>query len=495
MADTAGLIRLGYIGGDGVVVPSYGEWITVVNPATGETIAQVHEISAPDLDTVIEQAHDAFVSIWRSTSPDERGRLIGRWADRIETHRDELADLEVADVGHLRSEVLGDIDSSVRTLRYFAGIADKIEGTTYAQVPGRLAYGLDEPFGVVAGISPYNGNPNFVTMKSAPALVAGNCIVHKAPEISPLLSYRMVELAIESGIPPGVISMVSGRGAVVGPLLGEHPRIGMIAFTGSPGAGRAVLGASARNIVPVVLELGGKSPSILLPDANLEAAIPSVLHSNFVKSGQSCVAGSRILVHESLYEQVCAELASRAKAIRVGLPTLPSSQMGTLISREHRARVDKLVRDGVAAGATCLAGGAPADDGDLAGGAFYQPTVLADVADDNPVATTEAFGPVASVLAYRDLDDALSRANNTDLGLSAQIWGNDAAAIQYLAGNLTAGTVWINTYRAFHPSVPFGGMKQSGIGLENGFASISMYTQRKSIVWNLSTDHALPYDY
>jgi acyl-CoA reductase-like NAD-dependent aldehyde dehydrogenase len=493
MADDAVHARLGHISADGVVVPSGGEMLAVENPATGETIAEAHEITADELDTVVTTAHAVFVSTWRHTPPETRGRMLSAWADAITAQRAELGELEVSDVGHLRREALGDLDNCVRGLRYYAGMADKLEGETYAQLPGRLAYGLDEPFGVVAGISPYNGNANFVVLKAAPALIAGNCIVLKAPEVAPLLTYRLVELALEAGIPPGVINVVTGRGNVVGPLLCEHPGIGMIAFTGGPGTGRAVIAQSARNIVPVFLELGGKSPVILLPDADLRTAIPSVLHSNFVKSGQSCVAGSRIFVHASMYEQVAEELATRAKAIRVGLPTLESSQMGTLISRRHRDHVDGLVRRAVAGAATCLAGGAPAVDGDLAAGAFYQPTVLSDVTDDNPAATTEAFGPMASVLSYGDVDEVLARANGTDFGLSAQVWGNDAATMQYLIQNLVAGTVWVNTYRAFHPSVPFGGMKQSGFGKENGFASVAMYTRRKAVVWDLTTDRDLPY--
>lgn len=494
MADAAGPTRLGYIGGGGPVVPDEGDYLPVVDPATGEIHAEVLEIGPDALDAVVEQAHRAYVSTWRHTSPDERGRLLAAWADTIAAHREELADLEVADVGHLRREVLGDIDSSVRILRYYAGIADKLEGATYAQLPDRLAYGLDEPFGVVAGISPYNSNTNFVALKTAPALVGGNCIVHKAPEIAPLSSYRLVELALEAGVPPGVVSMVSGRGQVVGPLLAEHPRIGMVAFTGSTAAGRAVIGSSARNIVPVLLELGGKSPSILLPDADLAVALPSVLHSNLVKSGQSCVAGSRILVHESRYDEVCAELGERAAKVRVGLPTRPSSQMGSLITREHRDRVHALVGSAVSAGATVRAGGGPAEAEELAAGAFYQPTVLADVTDDNPAARHEFFGPVASVLAYSDVDHALARANATPFGLSAQIWGKDAAAIQYLSRNLEAGTVWINTYRSFHPTVPMGGWGESGIGKENGFASVAMYTRRKSVVWDLSSERTLPFE-
>jgi acyl-CoA reductase-like NAD-dependent aldehyde dehydrogenase len=492
-AVTLTLPRLGYIAADGVVMPEAGQWLPVENPAHGELIAEAYEVTAGDLDDIITQAQAVLVSTWRNVLPDERGRLLRVWADLVLAHRDEIADIEVADVGHLRSEALGDIDSAIRLLRYYSGLADKIEGPSYAQIPGRLAYGVKEPYGVVAGISPYNGNPNFTVMKAAPALIAGNCIVLKAPEVAPMSTYRIVELALEAGIPPGVVNVVTGRGHIVGPILTEHPGIGMVAFTGGAGAGRSVIGASATNIVPVILELGGKSPAIVLPDAHLPTVIPSLLHSNFVKSGQSCVAGSRILVHESIYEQVCDELAAGAKAVRVGLPTSPSSQMGTLISRAHRDRVDTLVKRAVQAGANCLAGGAPADEGDLARGAFYQPTVLSGVADDNPAATTEAFGPMASVLSYRDVDEALTRANATEFGLSAQVWGNDAAAIQYLAQNLVSGTVWINTYRAFHPTVPFGGARQSGYGLENGMDAVDMYTRRKAVVWDLTTDRKLPY--
>lgn len=494
MADDA-RTQLGYISADGVVTPTGGTLLPVENPATGETIAEVHEVTADELDRIVAQAHAVQSATWRHTPPDVRGRTLGAWADLIVAHRAELAEVEVSDVGHLRREALGDLDSCVRSLRYYAGIADKLEGPSYAQIPGRLAYGLDEPFGVVAGISPYNGNASFVVLKAAPAIVAGNAIVLKAPEVAPLLNYRLVALALEAGIPPGVINLVTGRGEVVGPLLSEHPGIGMVAFTGGPGSGRAVMRQAATNIVPTFLELGGKSPVVLLPDADLNAAIPSALHSNFVKSGQSCVAGSRILVHTSKYEQVCDELARRAKAIRVGLPTLESSQMGTLITRKHRAHVHELVQRAVAEGASLLAGGAEAEDGDLAAGAFYQPTVLADVGDDNPAAACEAFGPMATVLSYRDVDEALARANATQFGLSAQVWGNDAAAIQYLAHNIHAGTVWINTYRAFHPSVPFGGFKESGYGKENGFASVAMYTRRKAVVWDLTptAGRALPY--
>jgi acyl-CoA reductase-like NAD-dependent aldehyde dehydrogenase len=485
--------RIGLISAEGVTVPAGGYQIEILNPATGTVIGTLHEPGAAEVDAVVAGAKSVFEKVWRGTAPEVRARMLTAWADAIVQHREELADIEVADVGHLRREALADIDNSARVLRYYAGLADKLEGRTFAQLPDRLSYGLDEPFGVVAGVSPYNGNANFVALKAGPALVAGNCIVIKAPEVAPLLNYRMVELALEAGLPPGVVNVVTGRGDKVGPLLTEHPDIGMIAFTGGPGSGRAIIHQSATNIVPTFLELGGKSPAILLPDADLDIAIPSLLHSNFAKSGQSCVTGSRIFVPDSMYAEVSDRLGQKAKTVRVGLPTKESSQMGTLITRQHRARVDALVKSAIDAGAVALAGGNPAEEGELANGAFYQPTVLAEVTDNNPAARNEAFGPMASVLSYSDIDEVITRANSSEFGLSAQVWGNDARTIQHLTKRLEAGTVWINTYRSFHPTVPFGGMKQSGFGKENGFDSIAMYTRRKAIVWDLSTERELPY--
>jgi acyl-CoA reductase-like NAD-dependent aldehyde dehydrogenase len=486
--------RVGLISAAGVVVPSGGYEMEILNPATGRLIGYLHEAGPADIDAVVAGAKAAYEKVWRRTAPEVRARMLTAWADAISAHREELADIEVADVGHLRREAMADIDNSARVLRYYAGIADKIEGRTFAQLSDRLSYGLDEPFGVVAGVSPYNGNANFVALKAGPALVAGNCIVIKAPEVAPLLNYRMVELALEAGLPAGVINVVTGRGDKVGPLLTEHPDIGMIAFTGGPGSGRAIIHQSATNIVPTFLELGGKSPAILLPDADLDIAIPSLLHSNFAKSGQSCVTGSRIFVPASMYAEVTERLGQKAKTVRVGLPTRESSQMGTLINRQHRTRVDALVKSAINAGAVAVAGGYPAEEGELVNGAFYQPTVLADVIDDNPAARNEAFGPMASALSYTDTDEVIARANASEFGLSAQIWGNDARTIQHLAKELIAGTVWINTYRSFHPTVPFGGMKQSGFGKENGFDSVAMYTRRKAVVWDLTTTRDLPYD-
>ncbi|WP_270889652.1 aldehyde dehydrogenase family protein [Pedococcus sp. 5OH_020] len=485
--------RVGYISARGHVVPTGGRYLPLENPATGQPLGEVFEMDTATLDEVVAGARAAYEQTWRQTAPDVRGAMLSRWADLIAQRREELADLEISDVGHLRREALGDIDTSVGLIRYYAGMADKIQGHTYSSFPNRIAYGVPEPYGVVGAITPFNANAVMVGLKAAPAMVAGNCIVIKSPESAPLLVFSLIELALEAGIPPGVLNVFTGRGHVVGPMLMENNGIGMLSFTGSVEAGRAVIRQSAANIMPVVVELGGKSPIILLPDANLDFAVPSAVHSNFVKSGQSCVAGSRILVHSSIYDEVCARVSELAGRIRVGLPTDARSQMSTLITKRQRENVDALVTSAVAAGATRLAGGAPATWEPLTDGAFYQPTVLVDVDDDNPAATTEAFGPMASVLRFDAVDEALSRANASEFGLSAQVWGNDAAAIQYLTQNLEAGAVWVNTYRAAHPTLPLAGMKTSGYGVEYGFEAVLEYTRPKAVMWDLSTERTLPY--
>jgi acyl-CoA reductase-like NAD-dependent aldehyde dehydrogenase len=485
--------RVGYISARGSVLPAQGEYLSLENPATGEPLGEALEIDELTLAEIVSDAGSTYQKVWRQVPPDVRGAMMLRWADLIEQRREQLADLEVSDVGHLRREALGDLDTSVRVIRYYAGMADKIQGNTYSQFPNRIAYGFPEPYGVVGAITPFNANAVMVALKAAPAMVAGNCMVLKAPETSPLLIFRLIELALEAGIPPGVLNVFTGRGQVVGPMLMDNREIGMLSFTGSVEAGRAVIRQSAKNIMPIVLELGGKSPVIMLQDANLDFAVPSAVHSNFVKSGQSCVAGSRILVHSSIYDEVCARVAEFASGIRVGLPTDAESQMSTLISKGQRDHVDALVASAVDAGATRLAGGAPADWDPLGGGAFYQPTVLADVEDDNPAAMREAFGPMASLLKFDTVDEALARANASDFGLSSQVWGNDAMAIQHLTQNLQAGAVWVNTYRAAHPTLPLGGMKHSGYGVEYGFEAVLAYTRPKSVMWDLTTERPLPY--
>jgi acyl-CoA reductase-like NAD-dependent aldehyde dehydrogenase len=485
--------RVGVLSADGHTLPA-GTYFPVENPATGEVWAEALESESRHIDDVVSAAAETYRTTWRSMPPDKRGALVARWAELIRAHGEEIADLEICDAGHLSREAQGDVDKAYSWLMYYAGMADKIEGRYLQQVPDRVAYQVREPYGVVAGINPFNANPIMLAWKAGPALVAGNCFVLKAPELTPMSSYRMAELALDAGIPPGVLSVVTGHGYLTGPMLTQHPGIGALVFTGGPDAGREVIRHSASNVIPVALELGGKAAVILLDDADLDAAIPSILHSNFIKSGQSCTVGSRLFVPASLYDKVAAALSDKAGQVRVGLPRDPAAQMSTLVSRAQRDRVDNIVRGAVREGAQRLAGGHPAESGDLAHGSFYQPTVLGDVSDDNVVARTETFGPVLSLMQpYRDLDEVLERANSLPFGLTAQVWGNDARGIHYLARNLQAGTVWINTYRLLHPTLPYGGMTGSGYGRENGFDALDLYTRTKTVIWNLAASAELPY--
>jgi acyl-CoA reductase-like NAD-dependent aldehyde dehydrogenase len=487
------LARFGVVGVAGATTPATGDYFPVGNPTTGQTWAQALEAGPDVVDDVVRSAEQTYLKTWRHTGPEARGQLLRSLADTMLAHKDELTDLEVTDVGHLRREAQTDVERGAEWLNYFAGLSDKIEGRTLAGKPGRLAYEVREPYGVVGGVNPFNGNPLMLAMKLGPALAAGNCLVLKAPELAPASSFRIAELALQAGLPPGVFSVITGRGEVTGKLLNEHPAVGMLAFTGSVRSARAVIEQSARTIMPLTLELGGKSAVIVLDDADLNVAIPSILHSNFVKSGQSCVAGSRVFVSADSYEKVCARFAQTAGRVRVGDPRDPDSDMGPLITRRQRDWVEGLVAKSVAAGARCLAGGRAATDGLLGAGSFFQPTVLADVTDDNIVAREEVFGPVMSILKYTDVDEVLRRANATTTGLSAQVWGNDASTIQHLTQNLECGMVWVNTYRAIDPSIPFGGMKESGYGRENSFNAVELYTRPKAIVWELDPRRSLPY--
>jgi acyl-CoA reductase-like NAD-dependent aldehyde dehydrogenase len=485
--------RVGILSAEGHTLPA-GTYFPVENPATGEIWAEALECQPEHIDQVVDAASEAYRGTWRLMAPDQRGALVARWAELIRAHGDEIADMEIRDAGHLSREALSDVDKACSWLTYYAGMADKIEGRSLQQLPDQVAYQVREPYGVVVGINPFNANPIMLAWKAGPALVAGNCFILKAPELTPMSSYRMAELALEAGMPPGVLNVVTGHGHITGPLLSQHPGIGALVFTGGPEAGREVIRQSAANVIPVALELGGKAAVIMLEDTDIDVAVPSILHSNFIKSGQSCTVGSRVFVPASRYDEFAHALAAKAQRVRVGMPTDPASQMSTMVSRRQRDRVDSIVQEAVEQGAQRLAGGSPAAEGGLAGGSFYQPTVLGDVDDKNVVARTETFGPVLSLMQpYHDLDEVLERANSLPFGLTAQVWGSDSRRIHYLARNLEAGTVWINTYRLLHPTLPYGGMNGSGYGRENGFDALDLYTRTKTVIWNLAAPGDLPY--
>ncbi|MFC0453363.1 aldehyde dehydrogenase family protein [Rhodococcus jostii] len=485
-------LRSGLVGPRGAEVP-LGHYLPVHNPTDGRILGEVLEADASQLDDVVDGAQAAYSGVWRDMPPEQRGALLRAWADSVSAHAQELVELETADVGHPTRDATADAQRAAQWLTYFGGMADKLESHVYANYPDRLAYEVREPYGVVAGIIPFNANLVLASIKASAALAAGNCFVLKAPEVSPFSSYRFAELAREAGLPPGVMNVVSGRGAATGKLLSEHVGIGMVSFTGSTAGGRAVAAQAGGAIKPVTMELGGKNAVIVLADADLDVAVPSILHSNFVKSGQSCVAGSRVFVHESLHERFC-EMAKRvADTVVMGDPRDPRTHMGPLVTRTQRDRVASLVADAVDQGATIISGGYASEEADLGSGNYFAPTVLADVTDDNIAAREEFFAPVASVLSFRDIDEVLYRSNNTGMGLAAQVWGNDAGAIQFLVRRLEAGTVWVNSYRSLHPTISIGGVKDSGFGRENRFAGVDAFLRPKSVVWDLTTNRSLPY--
>ncbi|MFA3877807.1 aldehyde dehydrogenase [Streptomyces sp. MMCC 100] len=470
-----------------------GEWLPLENPATGVTYAEVREADEELIDAVVTGAAAAFRDGWRDVEPLERARLMVRWADVLMEHQDELARIETTDVGHLYRESAADVASAARWLRYFAGLADKTEGQSVPARPDRVAHITREPYGVVAGINSFNGNMLMFGMKAAPALATGNCFVLKAPELGPLSSFRMAELAVEAGIPPGVVSVVSGRGHVTGPALVGHPEVGTVVFTGGLRGARSVIDAAAHGAKPLTMELGGKNAVILLDDVDLGRVVPHLLHSNFVKCGQSCAAGSRVFVPRRRADELAGLMAAATRRIRPGDPFSPSSDMGAVVSAQQVARMEDLVGRAVEGGATLLAGGRRArTEGPHAGGHFFEPTLLVDLEDTNVAAREEIFGPVVGVLAYDDLDEVLARANGLDVGLTAQIWGEDLTAIHRLARGLEAGTVWVNTYRTIHPSAPYGGYKHSGYGRENGAEVLRTYTRGRTTVWHHGTP-ARPY--
>ncbi|MGW4346693.1 aldehyde dehydrogenase family protein [Streptomyces sp. NPDC004690] len=481
---TEPLIRVESVGATGDRA-GRGEWLPLENPATGATYAEVREADEDLVDAVVTGAAEAYRTRWRGLEPPERARLMLRWADVLMEHQDELARIESTDVGHLYRESAADVASAARWLRYFAGLADKIEGQSILAHPDRTALVTREPYGVVAGVNSFNGNMLMFGMKAAPALATGNCFVLKAPELGPLSSFRMAQLAVEAGLPPGVVSVVSGRGHITGEALVRHPDVGMVIFTGGLRGARAVIGAAADGAKPLCMELGGKNAVILLDDVDLDRVLPHLLHSNFVKCGQSCAAGSRVFVPRRRAAELAGRMAAAARRLTPGDPFDPASDLGAVVSGGQIDRMEDLVRRAVEGGATVLAGGRRArTTGAHARGHFFEPTLLADLDDANIAAREEIFGPVVGVLAYDDPEEALARANALEFGLTAQVWGDDLSAIHRLSRGLEAGTVWINTYRTVHPSAPYGGFKHSGYGRENGAEVLKTYTRARTTVWH-----------
>ena len=464
-----------------------GETFEVIDPARAQVFAHAAAGAAPDVDAAVQAARRAFEAPpWSAMTPAQRARLLLRLADLIEANADEIALLETLDNGMpFRMAKFGGVFGAAESLRYHAGWATKLHGATVnLSMPGEWhAYTLREPVGVVGQIVPWNFPFVMGVAKIAPALAVGCTVVLKPAEQTPLTTLRLGELIAEAGFPAGVVNIVTGLGETAGRALVAHPDVDKIAFTGSTSVGKEILRACAGNLKRVTLELGGKSPVIVFPDAALESATDVATRGIFMNSGQVCAAGSRLFVHEKVFDQVVEGVVQRAQKLTLGAGTEPTTELGPLVSAEQRRRVLRFVESGRADGARVLAGGAAA----ARDGYFVQPTVLADTTRDMKVVREEIFGPVLCAMKFSDTDlDAIARlANDTDYGLAASIWTRDISTAHKLARKIRAGSVRINTAGTVDPAMPLGGYKQSGWGRENGREGTEIYTEVKSVTVGL----------
>ena len=466
-----------------------GADLAVYDPSSGEEIARVPDASEADVNLAVTAARKAFDSgPWPKLKPGERERMILKLADLLESNADEFAEIESMNSGRtVMNARLFDVNLSVDYLRYMAGWATKIHGKTvdltvpYAPQMDFFAYTKREPIGVVAGITPWNVPLGQAIWKIAPALATGCTIVLKPAEQTPLTALRFAQLVSEAGLPDGVVNVVTGYGHKAGAALVDHPGVDKISFTGSTEVGKLIAVKAAAQFKKYTLELGGKSPVIVMEDANLDIAIPGAAWAIFGNHGQNCCAGSRLYVHRSIYDRVMQGVAEIAAAIRLGPGLDPATEMGPLVSREQQQRVLAYVQSGVDQGASVLVGGKALDHP----GFYVQPTVLANISHDMKVVQEEIFGPVLVAAAFDDVEEVLVRANDTRYGLGASIWTENISRMHRLIPRLKAGTVWVNTHNVLDLAMPFGGLKDSGMGSELSEEAIYQHTQIKSVIVNI----------
>jgi acyl-CoA reductase-like NAD-dependent aldehyde dehydrogenase len=459
-----------------------GRTFDTINPTTGLVLARVAEGDAADVDAAVGAARRAFEDgPWSRTNASQRAAFLRRFAGLVEEHVDELAELETLDNGLTVATSRGLIETGIEVLYYFAGAAQHVLGDTAATGPDAFHYTLRQPLGVCGAITPWNGPILMATMKIGPALAAGNTVILKPAEQTPLTALRLGELALEAGVPDGVINVITGYGETAGAAIANHPGIDKVAFTGSTEVGKRILIASAGNLKRVTLELGGKSPNVVFADADLAAAVPSSLMAFTVSQGQVCVAGTRLFVQQEFKDEFVDQLVTYANQAVMGDPLDPATTLGPLASQEQFDRVRGYLELGRSEGAVALTGG----EVDSRPGFFVPPTIFDGVDPSMRIAREEIFGPVVSVFGFEDADDAILQGNDTAYGLAAAVWTNDLSKAHRVARSLQAGTVWVNSYMGFNPSLPFGGFKQSGVGRELGESWYEHYTEQKSVLISL----------
>ncbi|WP_029001468.1 aldehyde dehydrogenase family protein [Azohydromonas australica] len=462
-----------------------GQTLPTLNPHDNSVIAQVAMAGRDDVDRAVAAAQRAFPA-WSRRAAADRGRILLRLAELIEMHADELATLESLDTGHpLRDSRHLDVPRTAACFRYFGGMADKFQGETIPVEAGFLNYTLREPLGVVGQVVPWNFPLMFTAWKMAPALAAGNCVVLKPAEITPLSALRIAELMAEAGMPDGVVNVLPGLGGVAGQYIAEHPAIAKVAFTGSTAIGRRIVQASAGNLKKVQLELGGKGANIVFEDADLDAAVNGSAWAIFHNQGQACIAGSRLMLHERIADAFLDRFIPLARSVRLGNPLDASTEMGPLTSAQHRDRVLGYVEEARAQGGEVLSGGRPPVDAALSAGCYIEPTIVHARSERDRIAQEEVFGPFVTVLTFRDDDQALAMANATEYGLGSGLWTARLQRAHRFARELHAGMVWINSYKRVNPGSPFGGTGASGYGREMGFEAMREYTQVKSVWVNV----------
>jgi len=465
------------------VSPASGRSFKSLNPATEEVIATIAEGNEADVDRAVAAARRAFEGPWRTMRAAERGHILLRWAELLKQHADEIATLESLDAGKPIAAVLRqDFPAAVDTLTYYAGWADKISGEVVSTRDDALTYTVREPVGVVAAIVPWNFPLMIGMWKLAPALACGCTVVMKPAELTSLSALRIGELALEAGLPPGVLNIVTGPGRTVGEALVNHPDVDKVTFTGSPGVGRGIMRGAAGNFKRVSLELGGKSANVVFDDADLDAAAKAAAAGIFFNAGQVCSAGSRVLVHERVYDEVVERLTSRAEALRIGDPSDRATTLGPVISEKQMKIILDYIAIGQKEGALLTTGGERVGDR----GYFISPAVFANVKHEMRVSQEEIFGPVVSVIKFRDEADAVRIANGTSYSLAAGVWSRDMGRVQRFAKKARAGTVWINTYGYTDVRLPWGGERDSGLGREHGTAAIENFTEPKAVWLNLN---------